>query len=1100
MSSDIAELRRYLQAFDIESLMIDGLGWDTSNDASLKVTTQLQKYALKPVAQKAGFVIYTCNASDGLIPSYPERQKIEQNVSRSAFEHMIVFLDSAKDAQVWQWAKRDGKRVLYRHLRYDKGQTGVLLLQRLREIAFDLFDEPDILAVREIVTGTMDVETVTKNFYGRFKTEHATFQKFIKGMTNLDDKKLYASLMLNRMMFVYFFQKKGFLDNDTNYLRNRLERVKAKDGPDRFQKFYRLFLLRLFHEGLGRPERDRAPELAKLLGQVPYLNGGLFDVHKLEQDNTKISIPDRAFEKIFDFFDEYQWHLDWRPHKADNEINPDILGYIFEKHLDQKQTGAYYTQEDITGYISRNTIIPYLFSAVKKEYKDVLVSGSSAWNLLQDDPDNYIYPSVGHGIAWELQAAKTAQLEYSKELPRDIAVGIDDVSKREKWNKIAPPEYALPREIWRDVVERRGRYEEIKLRLKSGEIHDINDLVTLNLNVEKFAKDVILQSQDPTLIRAFWNVITSISILDPTCGSGAFLFAALGILEPLYATCLKKMQEFLDASKPEITKSDSNHLENYSYFQNILNNVEKHHSRKYYVLKSIIINNLYGVDIIKEAVEICKLRLFLKLVAQLERYDQIEPLPDIDFNIRTGNALVGFVSKEAVFDAMRHANTEQEKIVTPDDEKDMLRIDEEAKAADRAFVKFKDKQTRMNGGVRTAEKADLRRRLDTLRDELDYYLAKEYNIDINDHIKYEKWKCSHSPFHWFTEFYGIMAMGGFDVIIGNPPYLEFREVNYEMRGYVCLDTRAIHALCIERAISIVGKCGCVSMIVPIALTCTQRMKPVQDLLEKDDYDVRYANFSWRPSKLFAAVNRALTVFVMTPTTCPHSWSTGYQKWSSDSREQLFDLIKFVQVDRDRPSFWVPKLSSQLEYSILEKVMSVPTLVKHTLGKTDHHIFHRTTGGLYYKVFTNFAPAFSDGGTQRSSVTARKFSVQYKNQIRPLIASLSSDVFWWWYTIESNLRDLVPIDINNFPVPKSVFQDKRLCTLGSQFLADITKNSQMRVRDHKHTGKIKTQSFEIKKSKHIIDKIDRVLAEHYGFTKEELDFIINYDIKYRTSIG
>ena len=85
---------------------------------------------------------------------------------------------------------------------------------------------------------------------------------------------------------------------------------------------------------------------------MPYLNGGLFDVHELERANPEIEIPDEAFERLFDFFDAYQWHLDDRPLRADNEVNPDVLGYIFEKYVNQKQMGAYYTKEDITDYIT----------------------------------------------------------------------------------------------------------------------------------------------------------------------------------------------------------------------------------------------------------------------------------------------------------------------------------------------------------------------------------------------------------------------------------------------------------------------------------------------------------------------------------------------------------------------------------------------------------------------------------------------------------------------------------------------------------------------------------------------------------------------------
>jgi hypothetical protein len=53
--------------------------------------------------------------------------------------------------------------------------------------------------------------------------------------------------------------------------------------------------------------------------------------------------------------------------RADNEINPDVLGYIFEKYINQKQMGAYYTKEDITGYITKSTLIPYLFDAAQKK-------------------------------------------------------------------------------------------------------------------------------------------------------------------------------------------------------------------------------------------------------------------------------------------------------------------------------------------------------------------------------------------------------------------------------------------------------------------------------------------------------------------------------------------------------------------------------------------------------------------------------------------------------------------------------------------------------------------------------------------------------------
>ena len=81
--------------------------------------------------------------------------------------------------------------------------------------------------------------------------------------------------------------------------------------------------------------------------------------------------------------------------------------------------------------------------------------------------------------------------------------------------------------------------------------------------------------------------------------------------------------------------------EKFKDFRAVLKDVARHPNATYFILKSIIVRNLYGVDLMEEAVEICKLRLFLKLVSQVEKVDQLEPLPDIDFNIRAGNTLVG---------------------------------------------------------------------------------------------------------------------------------------------------------------------------------------------------------------------------------------------------------------------------------------------------------------------------------------------------------------------------------------------------------------------------------------------------------------------------
>jgi hypothetical protein len=497
----------------------------------------------------------------------------------------------------------------------------------------------------------------------------------------------------------------------------------------------------------------------------------------------------------------------------------------------------------------------------------------------------------------------------------------------------------------------------------------------------------------------------------------------------------------------------------------------------------------------EEAVEICKLRLFLKLAAQVdpdpdkENYG-IEPLPDIDFNIRCGNTLIGYATYEEVKNAVTSAfdfDNAMEKIAT--------------KAADlqQTFDTFRKLQTEGDGTVPADHKKELQKRLKSLEDELNRYLAGEYGVEVKDKTAYVNWLESHQPFHWFIQFYGIIKSGGFDVIIGNPPYLEVREVNYRLMNYVCKDSGAIHSMCMERSDRLLHKHGGMSMIVPLSLPSTQRMKIVQDILERER-DAWFTNYAWRPAKLFDTVNRALTIFVVHPSKTKSTFSTNYQKWTSEDREGLMERINYIQVLRQRPSCWIPKLGDPLEEKILSKCLNIKTAVKHFIGQSEHRVYYRTTGGLYWKVFTDFAPAFNLNGKSGHSSRETWFTLSKKSHLRPMIASLSSDLFWWWYTVTSNVRDLNPFDVQNFPIPESALSDPAMQAIGTRYLKDLDKNSTMLVRQQKQTGTTETQSFKIQKSKSIIDEIDTVLAKHYGFTEEELDFIINYDIKYRLGRG
>ncbi len=1081
MGLHVDNAKKLLAQFEFAKLFIEELGWDR-HTSDLPVAISGTTFALKAVAEKRGMVAWVCQAAVGQqIPDRAARKKIETQVAKTTREHLIIFTDAKRAEQIWCWARRElGKPAsVPEHFWYaSSGNRG--FLQKLAAIAFSL-DEEESLTLFDVTArakAAFDVERVTKRFYDQFKTEHKAFLDFIKGIADVADREWYASLMLNRLMFIYFMQRKGFLNGEPHYLRDRLSRCKKEKGQDKFYSFYRYFLLRLFHDGLGGKARN--PELEKLIGRIPYLNGGLFEKHLIEERFPDIKIPDEAFARIFAYFDRYQWHLDERPLRNDNEINPDVLGYIFEKYINQKQMGAYYTKEDITGYISKNTVVPFLFNAAKTKCKVAFENpgGPTIWDHLRDDPDRYIYNTIKHGV--------------ERPLPAEIASGISDVSSRTLWNHTAPAEFGLPTEIWREVVARRTRYAEVRAKLAAGEIREINDLITLNLDIQQLAHDVIERCEGPDLLRAFWKAIEGVTVLDPTCGSGAFLFAALNILEPLYETCLDRMEAFV----ADLERSTGGHApKKFEDFKSTLAKVSAHPNARYFTLKSIILNNLFGVDIMEEAVEICKLRLFLKLAAQVDP-DQghenlgIEPLPDIDFNIRAGNTLVGYAT---------YAEVKKALTSTLDLEDVFERVSRSAADLQQVFDAFRTRQIEGDGSVPTADKAKLRERLKNLDVELNRQLAASYGVKTNNHTAYASWLKSHQPFHWFIEFHGIMQGGGFDVVIGNPPYLEIRQVDYKPQEFQSLDGNAIHAMCIERSLQIMNKMGAISMIVPLSLPSTQRMRCIQDMLERHG-NAWYANFAWRPAKLFDAVNRALTIFVVTQSSLKKTFSTGYQKWTSENRDDLIQRMSYVEVPRNRASFWVPKLGYDIERTILEKITSSKTKMSHFVARSDNRIYYRTTGGLYWKVFTDFPPAFKVNGKKGSSSRETHFSVARRDHIKPVIGILSSGLFWWWYTISSNLRDLNPTDIQSFPVPLAALDSAEVRKASQKYMTELVANSTMLVREQKSTGRTETQSFKIQKCKTSIDEIDKLIAPFYGLTASDLDFIVNYDLKFRLGSG
>lgn len=668
MTINFQQCRKFLQYFNFQDLFIQQLGWEfPAVNKPVFMEVDEQKYTRSPIAALAGAVVFeiTCNGAE--IPNARTLEAIYREIAQLHLENLLIFIDHNRTQSLWYWVRREGSKIYPRDHVFTKSQTGDLLLSKISalRVGIEEIEEITVIDIAERLQRGFDVERVTKSFFEKFQEQHSSFLSLIKGIDNQADKRLYTSVLLNRLMFVYFLQKKGFIkgftsDDNTFYLQNQLEKSKARGE----NLFYQEFLTTLFFEGFAKPEQQRSPHTQALIGNVKYLNGGLFLKHQIEQEYQNILIPDAAFVSVFNLFAKFSWNLDDTPGGSDNEINPYVLGYIFEKYINQKAFGAYYTRPEITGYLCDRTINKLILHQV---------------------------------------------------------------------NQLKP----------------------------SRKFDNINDLIT------KLDADLCQSLLD--------DILPHISLLDPACGSGAFLIAAMQTLIYIYSHVMAT----IDMRITNPTLKERVHQER-----------SAHNSLQYYIKKQIITNNLYGVDIMPEAVEIAKLRLFLELVASAHTVDDLEPLPNIDFNIMAGNSLIGLIRVDATaFDAV--GKSQQGNLLQALAADNYQKILAEKNHSIQLYKKHAFLPGEEQGTNQDDRLLMLRQHIDQLNHQcqgkLNNLLLDEFSQRLG--IKYEQGQLTGKPqkrtlnlkdieelkpFHWGYHFDKVLARGGFDAIITNPPWEIFK--------------------------------------------------------------------------------------------------------------------------------------------------------------------------------------------------------------------------------------------------------------------------------------------------------------------------------------
>jgi len=648
----------------------DIAGWDSLPD----IANSLEKRGLKP-RPKLGednelvlqldddefIVIVNAGPGETATDFKPENRSRHTNlVATNDFENFTFI------TRVRSWEGQQHGRIKHQKISFSKEQftrdSGEknTILQKLNSIEYG--------SSAAIYDTLYDTQQVVKEFYEQFEELRTDLIQEVTGIPEDrgDAKQRYVQVILDRMIFLYFIQEKRLLDRNPNYLHEQPNEVVDEDG-DHYTEFYEP----LFFEYLAEDKQN--PDF----GSLPYLNGGLFARNPVEEEFEDAKLGGSAeetnglFDDILDFLSDWNWNVDERLDIVDpKNLSPAILGHIFEQTVNQKEMGAYYTPEEITGFMARRTIHPYLLNqlneAVDADYDEI------------DNVFGFPVPETDSGA-------------------EAVADG--------------------------GTITQQVPTENVQTRHVETLYHDI---------------------------------LKEVHILDPAVGSGAFLLAAQEVLMDLYMQCIEYFQRLEAEGKGwELESRTREELESIG---------EGHGGISLFAKRSIILNNLYGVDIEDGAVEICKLRLWLSMVADIEdEPNEVEPLPNIDFNIRQGNSLIGFTElQEVAREEAGDASLSNWGVGTAvkDLYEDVIREQDRHRAADSA--------REAQNARKMAE-----RKIDTHSQELNEKIRDQFNELVDEDISLNELE-EFSPFHWVLEFATVYREGGFDVIIGNPPWDELK--------------------------------------------------------------------------------------------------------------------------------------------------------------------------------------------------------------------------------------------------------------------------------------------------------------------------------------
>ena len=543
--------------------------------------------------------------------------------------------------------------------------------------------------------------------------------------------------------------------------------------------------------------------------------------------------------------------------------------------------------------------------------------------------------------------------------------------------------------------------------------------------------------------------LLDVKICDPAIGSGAF---PMGLLRELFFC--------RSAIEPNIIENAAN------------------------IKRYIIQNNIYGVDIERGAVDIARLRFWLALIVDEKTP---EALPNLDFKIMQGNSLLEqYNGVDLSTMTEKKAGTEQ-SITIFESILDFYRQN------------LRDKLAEYYSCPEHTKKVQLRKDIaDIVKQEL---TEQGIQIDFED----MDLSANSQFFLWHTWFYDVFSRPskeGFDIVIGNPPYgakIDNNQKTIIKRNYTVANTSngikgSTDTFCvfIEKGFNLLRKDGALTYIIPMSFTSSDAMGQVYRLLFGNCDTLKVSSFSNRPKQIFedAGLRVSIISFAKTETPMKHLLTTKMMRRRKDEpMKQLMDNLQFVESLPYVLTARLPKVGSNNETQVLNKILELPHRVKDFFANDGKPLYYRAAGGRYFNVVTDYSTFTS---------AEKQLNLRYHRQIG---LCLSSTLFWFYQQVYTDGLNLKQSEIKNFPLPNFDKMPKEILSvlnkLYSRYLEDIETKANRRIASGDSSYNVDSfKEYKIVRSKAIIDEIDDYICPLYGLTQEETDFIKNYELEFR----